>query len=236
MSLSEIFSDAIKYPISDITNFAIVGVIAVLAGISSIGNAFTDSSVASLLLSIIGLIFALVLGGYAVDVIKKGIENSSEFPNLDLKRNIINGIKSLIIGIVYFIIPFIIVALLAVITGVGLGVDHILASFGIVTIIAIIVFFIFAIFEMIALARFADTDDLGAALSFGEVFEDVKRIGIGKIIGFLVIAFVIAVIVYIIAGLFGFIPVVGIIITTFLAGAFLTLFYYRALGLLYADA
>ena len=34
----------------------------------------------------------------------------------------------------------------------------------------------------------------------------------------------------------GFIPVLGVIIATILAGAFVTLFYYKGLGLLYAEA
>ena len=203
----------------------------------SIGTAFTDSSVASLLLSIIGLIFALVLSGYAIDVIKNGIDHSDEFPDLDLKRNLINGIKSLIIGIVYFIIPIIIVLFLAIFTGaIGAGLDHLAAALGITAIIAIIIFLIFAIFEMVAMARFADSDELGAAFSFGEVIEDVKRIGIAKIIGFLIIALIVIIIAYIISVLIAYIPFVGILIGTFLVGAFVTLFYYRAVGLLYADA
>ena len=237
MSLGEIFSDAIKYPFSNLTNFAIVGVIALLSGFVGIVNVPNVSGIFSAILWIIGLIFTLVLSGYCIDVIKYGIENSSEFPDLDLKRNIINGIKTVIIGIVYFIIPFIIVLILAIVTGaIGVGINNLLVALGVTAIIAIIVFIIFAIFEMIALARFAESDDLGAALSVGEVVEDVKRIGIAKIIGFLIISFVILIITILIFSLLNFIPVVGIFIGVFISGTFATLFCYRSLGLLYADA
>lgn len=238
MSLGEIFSDAIKYPFSDLTKFLMVGILALLAGLSSIVTAFAiDNSAITALSTIIGLIFAIILAGYCVDVIKKGIENSDEIPAIDLMKNFVNGIKSLIIGIVYFIIPIIIVLILAVITGaIGAGLDELLAALGIIGIIAIIIFILFAIFEIIALARFADTGDLGAALSIGEVFEDVKKIGFAKIIGFIILALLIIIIAGIISSVLSLIPYIGILIATLLVGAFVALFYYKALGLLYAEA
>jgi hypothetical protein len=238
MSLTEIISDAIKYPFSDITKFAMVGVLAVLAGFSSVvATLAPDSTALGLLAVVISFIFALILSGYCVDVIKKGIEYSDEIPDIDLKKNLINGFYALIIGLVYFIIPILIVFILAMVTGViGAGLDHILAALGFTAIIAIIIFIVFAIFEMIALARFADTGDLGAALSIGEVLEDVKKIGFVKILGFIILTLVIIAVAYIICSIFSFIPFIGIIIAMFVSGAFIALFSYKALGLLYAEA
>ena len=238
MSLGEIFSDAIKYPFSDITNFLIVGVLALLASLSSVIASFGVESTAILAIaSIIGFIFTLVLSGYSVDVIKKGIESSNDFPIIDLKANLINGIKAIIIGIVYMIIPIIIaIALMAIFGVIGAGIDHAVASLGIASIIVFIIFILFGIFEMIGLARFANTGELGEALNFGAVFEDVKRIGILNIIAFIVVLIIIAIIASIIMSLFAFIPYIGVIIVTVLAGAFMTLFANKALGLLYAGA
>lgn len=238
MSLGEIFSDAIKYPFSDITNFLIVGVLAVLAGLSSVVASFgIDSTAVAFIVGIISLIFAIILSGYGIDVIKKGIESSNDFPEIDLKANLINGIKALIIGIVYMIIPIIIAFVLLAIFGlIGAGIDHAIASLGLASIIIMIIFILFEIFEVIALARFADTKDLGDALNIGAVFEDVKRIGILKIIAFVVILMIIVIIAYFIMSLFAYIPYIGVLIVTLLAGAFITLFANKALGLLYADA
>ena len=152
-------------------------------------------------------------------------------------RNLVNGIKTFIIGIVYFIIPIIIVVILAMITGViGAGLDQVVAALGVTAIIAIIVFILFAIFELVALARFADTEELGAALDIGAVFEDVKKIGLLKIIAFVILAFIIIVIAMIISSILAVIPYIGLILSLLIMGAFIALFYYKALGLLYAEA
>lgn len=237
MSLGEIFSDAIKYPFSDVKAFLIVGVIALLSGITSIALSFNvDNTSAVLLLSVIGIIFAVILTGYGVDVIKGGIEHSEAIPEIDLMKNLVTGIKAIIIEIVYFLIPIIIIFVLGMITGaIGASLNHIAAATGITVVIGIILVIVFAIFETVAIARFADTGDMGAALSIGEVIEDVKKIGILQIIAFVILALIIMIIAMVIAGFIGMIPFVGIIIGTLLIGAFVALFYNRALGLLYSQ-
>ena len=238
MSLTEIFSDAIKYPFSDITNFLIVGVLAVLASLSSVLTSLgIESSFILIIAGIIAFIFTLILSGYSVEIVKKGIESSNDFPIIDLKENLINGIKALIIGIVYMIIPCIIALVLMAIFGVvGAGLDHVVASLGLASIIVFIIFVLFGIFEVIAMARFADTKDLGDALNIGAVFEDVQKIGILKIIAFVIVVILVAFIATLIVSFFAFIPVIGVLIATLLIGAFVALFANRALGLLYAEA
>lgn len=236
MSIGEIFSDAIKYPFNDITKFVIVGVIALIASLTSVIASFgVDSSAITAIASIISLIFSIVLLGYGISVIKKGIENSDEIPDIDFRKNITDGIKAIIIEIVYFIIPIIIAVLVLGVGGlVGAGLDHVVMGLGLSGLVVVIIFIIFAIFETVAIARFADTDDLGAALSIGEVIADVQRIGILNIILFVIVAFIIIFIASLITGLIGQIPYVGVIIASILIGAFIVLFYHKALGLLYA--
>lgn len=237
ISLGEIFSDAIRYPFSDITNFLIVGVIALIAGLSSILPVFQVNNISIMLVAaIVSLIFTLILSGYGVEVIKIATDNSDDVPDINLKENLITGIKALIIGIVYFIIPFVIAFLLAMLTGaIGAGLNHVAAALGVSAVIAIVVFIIFAIFETIAMARFAKSGDMGDALSIGAVLEDIKAIGVFQIIAFVIVALVIMIVAYAITSLLAFIPYAGIIVATILAGAFVALFYNRALGLLYSQ-
>lgn len=239
MSLTEIISNAISYPFSDIGKFIMVGILVLLAGLSSFIAPFgiQNNSILTLIIVLIALIFAIVLSGYNVDVIKNGIDNSNEIPSIDFMKNFVNGLKTLVIGIVYFIIPIIIMLVLGMITGaIGAGLDHLAAAMGVTSIIAVIIFILFAIFEIVALARFADTGELGAALSIGEVVEDAKRVGILKIIGFLIVSFIIALVATFLSSLLAIIPFIGLIIAVIVLGAFVTLFIYRGFGLLYADA
>ena len=202
MSLSQIITDSIKYPFSDLKKFAIVGVIALLAGISNVFPTLGVDNGAVLLIGIvISLIFALILSGFGLSVIKKAVGHADEIPDIDPVNNFIDGIKVLVISIVYFLIPFIITLILAMITGaIGAGLDNVVAAF-----------------------------------NFGEIFEDIKNIGILKILALIIIAIIIIIIASIIASVFALIPFVGIIIAEILVGAFVVLFYNRAIGLLYAE-
>lgn len=238
MGLSDIISDSVQYPFSDITKFLIVGVISLFSGLSSLfGNWGVNSFILITLAGIIGLIFTLILSGYSIRVTKYAINHSNEFPDLDVQNNLIDGIKALIISIVYFIIPIIVTLIFAVITGaIGAGLNQMMVSLGVFAVIAVIVFMFFAIFEIVALARFADTGELGEALNIGEVIEDVKRIGIGRIILFVIVSVIIIIIASLIVSILGIIPFIGVLIAQLVIGAFITLFYSRAIGLLYAGA
>lgn len=238
MGLGDIISDSVQYPFSDIQKFLIVGAISLFSGLSSLfGNWGVDSFILITLAGIIGLIFTLMLSGYSISVTKYAINHSSQLPDLDFQNNLIDGIKALIISIVYFIIPIIITLIFAIITGaIGAGLNQLVAGLGVFSVIAVIVFIFFAIFEIVALARFADTGELGEALNIGEVIEDVKKIGIGKIILFAIVSVIIIIIASLIVSLLGIIPFIGILIAQLIIGAFITLFYSRAIGLLYAEA
>lgn len=238
MSLGEIITDAVKYPFSDITKFLIVGVLSVLAGLNSIVYPNGDgNAVISLILVLISLIFALILSGYSVNVIKNAIQNSSAIPDVDPVANLVDGIKVIIIGIVYFIIPLIIAFIFGGLTSfVGAGLNHAGAGIGIGVIVSFIVFIIFAIFETVAVSRFADSGELGAAFNFGAVIEDAKRIGFLNIILYVIVAVIILLIISFIVGLLAIIPFIGVLIATIILGGFFTLFYYRGIGLLYASA
>lgn len=238
MSLGEILSDAIRYPFSDITKFLIVGILALLAGITSVlYPTGSDGSVIFILLAIISLVFAFIISGYGVAVIRNTIKNSDEIPGIDPVANIIDGIKVAIIGIVYYIIPLILVVIISFALGlIGAGLNQVSAVVIIASIIGIILFVLFSIFEIVAVARFADKGELGAALSIGEVIEDAKRVGILNIILFTIVAVILILILLLIAGVLALIPIIGIIVGVIILGGFMILFYNRGIGLLYASA
>ncbi len=237
MSLSQIILDSIKYPFSDLTKFFIVGIIALLAGISSVFSSFGVDSVFLLLIgAAVSLIFTFVLSGYGLSVLKNAMSGYDEVPDLDPATNFMEGIKVFVINFVYFLIPLIITVILALITGaIGQGLHNIFAALGVTAIVAIILFIFFAFFEIIALARFAKTNELSDAFNLSAVFEDMKSIGILKILALTIIVAIVILIAYMILSVLNFIPYIGIIIAEIIAGAFVLLFYNRAIGLLCAD-
>lgn len=238
MNVVDIISDSIRYPFSDITKFLIVAVIALLAGLSSLSEPLgINNFFLVMIFAIISIIFSLILSGYGLDIIRNGIVGSDEIPAVDFMKNLIDGIKVLIISLVYFLIPIIISLIVFMFFGViGTGLNHIGAATIVAVVIAVIAFIAFAIFEIIAIARFAKTGEFGDAFALGEVIEDVRRIGIGNIILFLIIFFVIAIIVLIVSVFIALIPFIGIAIAQLLVGGFIELFYNRGIGLLYSQA
>ena len=122
------------------------------------------------------------------------------------------------------IIPIIIGAILAVIF------QHWLS--GLITIILSIIFS-FAL--MMGQCRLAKTEDLGYALSIGEAVGDLSKVGILKVIAFVILVVVISFILLFVVGLIGqWNNVVGGILMG-IVGVYLVFFNGRATGLLYSD-
>lgn len=236
--MKEIFSDAIRYPFSDVAKFVILGILSLIAGISSILTNYTVEGSIMALSGVVSFIASLIVSGYGISVIKSSIEKSDVVPSISFLDNLIDGIKFIIINIVYFIIPIVIVIVLAVLSSMGYIVSKVFVAglASIVIVVGIVLFILFGIMGEVAVARFANTGEFSDAFALKSVFGDVKRIGILKIFGFIIIQFVIILVIMAILIALGFIPYVGLVISSFIGGAYLALFYNRSLGLLYADS
>ncbi|MBQ8016939.1 MAG: DUF4013 domain-containing protein [Methanobrevibacter sp.] len=235
MELGEIISDALTYPLNNIKALVIYVILGIILGIAVGGTAIGVATGVALKnpftaigSGIIGLIIALIIGfvisGYQLDIVKFGINRDAGSPGIDIVRQFINGVKLFVVQIVYYIIPIIIGAILALIF------QHWLS--GLITIILCIVF---ALAAFMAQCRLAKTEDLGNALAIGEAIGDISRVGIVKVLLFIILIFVIA---FILALIVGFIyqwnGTVGGILMGIL-GVYLTFFVGRATGLLYSD-
>ena len=236
MEIMEIIQDAAMYPINNIKAlviYAVLSIIAALAlvftGVGFIGASQTSGAASGGLgiLGIIGIIIAfailLLIAGYMIDVIKIAIMREDGAPEIEPARQIVNGVKLLVLSIIYMIIPIIIMAILGAIN------EYL-------SIIGIILLIVFAVLLLIAQCRFAKTESLGDALDFAAVIEDIKEIGIVKIIAVVIIIGVIAFILNLIGSGIGQVSeVIGSIITAILT-IYCTFFQNRAYGLLYSDA
>ena len=237
MNIGDIFGDAISYPFHNIKAlviYIILGLIgALIAGASlmSIFATFTSTGLAFNAftgLSIIGIIvFILVIfliEGYALDIVKYGIERRADGPGIDIGRQISNTIKLIVISIVYYIIPVIITFVLGLFLR-----DWIL------TILSIIIFIIFALANFMAKCRLAKTDSLGEGLAIGEAIGDISRVGLGKIIVSVILIVVILLVIGLIVSLFSQLNgTLGSIILG-IASVYFVFFYNRVIGLLYSD-
>lgn len=235
MELGEILSDALVYPFHNIKALIVYLILGIILGIAISGTVVAVATGAALKniwavlgSGIIGIIISVVLGfminGYELDIIKYGIERNPNGPELDFVRQFFNGIKLFVIKIVYLIIPIIIGAILAIIF------QHWLSG-----LITFIIAIIFSFALMMAQCRLAKTEDLGSALAIGEAIGDISRVGIVKLLLFIILVVVIAFVLFLIAALISqWNTTVGGIISG-IVGIYLIFFAARAVGLLYSD-
>ena len=108
--LIDIFKESLQYPIKDIKLLLIFGVFFVVMQLSNIlfGWGVNLGSAVNAILGILALVAAIFVFGYFVAVLRENISGSDAVPEIDFGTNFIDGIKYLIVAIVYMIIPFII--------------------------------------------------------------------------------------------------------------------------------
>ena len=174
----EIIKDAAMYPINNVKALVIYVALMIVAvleliftGVGFIGASEASGAAAGGLgiLGIIGIIIALaiviLIAGYMLDVIKIAVNREDGAPEIDPQRQIINGLKLIVLAFIYMIIPIIVMVLLS-------AINEYLAIIGIILLI------VFAVLLVIAQCRLAKTESLGEALNFGEVINDLKEINV----------------------------------------------------------
>ena len=243
MNISEIFSDSFKYPVSDIKKFAIFGIVVVLA---TLNVSIANSSVLQIILNVVSFVAIILILGYGLDVVKYAFKKSDELPDFDFKTGFVNGLKLFVIQFCYFIVPLILVYITAYFsgflqslagiiksyyeTGIYSISNSFLTSMSITVVTAIVLFVIFMLFSSIGMARLSKYDDIS------KVFKDLKKIGIGKSIGWLILLMIVGFIITLVgAGISVIIPVAGSIIASVIVMSYFYLFYYRCVGLLYSN-
>jgi hypothetical protein len=212
------------------------------------------------------LIVSFIVLGYSIDVIKGGTEGDDTLPDFDFVKQFVIGIKAFILEIIYFIIPAVIVIIVASASGlftsftkiVYASIDAIADgasnltmimaaipkstmntftnSLTVTLIVAIILFIIFSLMSFTGLVRFAKSGSGTEGLRFREILKDMSNIGFVKIIVTLIVIYIIALALSVVIGLIGLIPYIGVFIGIFVGVPFIMLFLYRAIGLLYEDA
>ena len=267
IGLLDLFKEALVYPTKDYKALLIFGVIFLLANLTSVFAAWEFEVNATLiaLFGLISLILYFVTEGYILSVLKESINFKDEIPALNIGDNFVDGLKLLVVQIVYYILPTIIVLLIGWISGTYSSMVDIINFVGnhvsdtvdpsmalnivpqelwaplftglaITGIFAIILFIIFGLLLEIAMCRLAKYGDIGEALNFKEVIEDIKKIGIGRYIEWYILLLIFSIVLGFVLGLITAIPYIGVLIAFLVCGPFIALFGSRALGTLYGDA
>jgi len=187
-----------------------------------------------LLLLIATILLAIPLMGYTLKVFR----GEKPAPEVDgWGTLIIDGIKYLIIAIIWFI-PCLIIAFVTIGAGITAYVTNPAAMMGIIGgmlagfLILLIVAFITGLLATIGIVRFARTGSMGEAFNFGAIFETIGKIGwVDYIIALIIIGIIIGIIEFILMA----IPYVGMILL-FLLTPLLVLWHARFICAVYDSA
>ncbi|MBE6495361.1 MAG: DUF4013 domain-containing protein [Methanobrevibacter thaueri] len=235
MELTEIMSDALLYPFQNIKALVLYLILGIILGISIAGLvvALAASYAAENVLAILGtgvlgviiaLILSFIISGYQLDIVKFGINRDPGAPGIDIIRQFVNGFKLFIVQIVYYLIPIIIGAILAIFFQNWLS-----------SIINFIIAIIFGLAAIMGQCRLAKSEDMAHALAIGDAIGDISRVGIVKLLVFIILMMIIAVI---LATIMIFVArwnnIIGGILIGIL-GVYFSFFVSRATGLLYSN-
>lgn len=256
MNIGEIFKDSLKYPFTDSKQFI---TLAILFLLGNLGNLFINFNIADsnmiLIFEVIAIITSIIAGGYLLNIIRN--VSNSIIPKLNVQKDFVNGIRLVVLGIVFFIIPIVITIVVAQLTGFFAdfsnlldfslnnpsstapeAISNSLAQSTIITaIVSLIVFFIFSIFYAAAVGRLASTNSLKEALSFKNISSDILNIGWGKYIEWVIVNLII---IFILSIIFSFVMsaifYVGYSVWSFLFETYLSIYSARSLGLIYSNS
>ena len=271
MNITEIIKNALIFPSKNLETLSLYAILLLLSG------AFTFEGVVTVIFGIVDL-WNLVIGGIylliafiigvntrriSIQCIKTGVEMEDYFPDFQWWGSLGTGFSKLIITIFYFIVPALVILLLAIITNVFGGILDVIQaiisqlpyiligstnlvdvisgssiplfiSISITFSVGMIVFLIFSFFQAMSEARLAHTGSLKNALNIYGAAKDITRIGIGKLLLLSLLIFVIVIVIeFVLTSIFNHFIILSIL--NILIVPYIALFTYRALGLLYSE-
>lgn len=260
MDISDIFRDAVYYPIDHYKNWFIIGVLYLIyIGLSSFMN-FAGKSVVAIS-SLIALLIPIIISGIGISIMNNTLKEKEDFPSLSPVNNLIDGIKMSILIFIYELLPVIITSIIAIPLGVysslsniittipddmpfWLGIQSIppealtsfILSFGYAMILMSILFIISGLFLVMGQARLAETGNILESLNLKYLFKKIHSIGWKKYITCIIILIVAAIVIAVLELMFAIsIPTYGILFSMFVLSSFSSIFTYRSIALIYME-
>lgn len=242
MDITELFKDAFKYPTIELNKVLVLGALLFLLLIP-IFLAFIFAAIPNVESLIFGFgllyfVYILILFGiyivyfgYGLSIVRKTIALEEGIPDFDWGNILADGVKVLVLGLLYMLIPFIFI----------FGSMYLITAFNmpsmifVVGLIGFILELVFGLLLTIAIAKLAETDNLVDALNFINIFDKIGEIGWANYIVWaivLVIIFTVVSVISLILGIF----IIGFLIIPLLIVPYMLMFYSRALGLLYNES
>lgn len=206
MKITENIGDSLQYPFKDWKKMILLGILLMIPIVNFIGF------------------------GYYLRILKSTFTGLNGLPNFkNVGELFIDGLKVILICIIYFILPLVFYILsLVFATSVFNYLPILTGISGIFFLLACILAVVSSIFLYMGIANFAYEGELVAALKYSEIFGIIKAVGLGKYILWWVVLTIIVTVLGLIIGL------VGGILLYFLLGFIVLVLGYGYLAMLQA--
>ncbi|UTB32251.1 MAG: DUF4013 domain-containing protein [Methanobacterium sp. ERen5] len=247
MDIGNIVKNSLGYPLSNIKNFLILGVIILFAELYAIILSFGIKSSIFGLLIILTFLLVIFRSGYNLRILNSSIGGYDVLPDFgNWMRMFKDGVKIFIVMII-FMIPLVILMVVSIFiltmvlisSGASNGVVGRIMLMAMLAIVGIYLIIVYPLILM-ALANMAKNENnISYALKLGEIRTKISDIGLGNYLGWYIVTGIIYVILLIIgmglSVLFGLVHAkfIGIIINALTFGPFATIFLYRSTSLMY---
>jgi hypothetical protein len=249
MDLGDIIGDALKYPLSNLKKFLILGIILVAGSLYTNFLSLGNNPEFIIILGCVGFIFAILAYGYELKILKSSLAGFGELPEFNAWFDMfIDGIKMLIVAIVY-LIPLILILIfgllflgLAIVT---MGAKTLPSSNLVISLVFLILFILIYLIVILpillmSLAHMAyNNGEISAAFNFSEIFHKISNIGWGNFIIWYIVSgviyLVLAVIGAAIKGIFNLIHsnIMGNIVLSLIVVTYMCIYIYRSTALIY---
>ncbi len=239
MNIGEIIGDAVRYPLSDPKKLFIFGIIFVFATLyPNFMTKGTPNLPLILILFALALIAFVFIFGYELRILRATLAGFTEIPEFDDPIDMfIDGLKVVVVGIVYTILLAIIFGILFLLVALVAGLTNLVFIF--IILVVIIALFSYPLILMSLTNMVYNNSEIEAALKFGEIFNKISNIGWGNfLVWYLVtgiIYLILAVIGVLIIGIFSLIQlkIIGGILYPLIIGSYMSFFIYRSAALFY---
>jgi hypothetical protein len=249
MNIGEIINDSIKYPLSNKRTFLFLGLIVILGDLYSILGSTTHNSLI-IILGILALIFAFVRSGYLLRIMEFSTTNNNILPKLNRWKDLfVNGLKVIVVTLVY-VIPILIIvvplsmiiAITSISSGTNLADTNMFKTFGLVSIIVGLYMVIIYPILFMSLANMAKNgNNIDKSFKFNVIKNTISNVGLGNFVIWYIFTGLIFVFLFIVglglSSIFNLVhfKFIGDLLASLTVTPFAMIFLYRSASLIYLN-
>jgi hypothetical protein len=241
MDLDAIVNDALKYPYQTLERVLVLGAVPlgamIIALVILLALAFTGSEAALAAGGMVGFMLLFLSGffvaGYYLRVMQSTLKGEEGLPDFSRPGELLlNGLKLLLVQVVYLLIPLLILVLCAWLIY-SAPVQFILLAIMLSGILVLFIMLLFGLFLALATAHLAATGSIREALRFGMIQEMISTIGWGDYLLWYLLMLVLIMVAVVLMAFLSIIPLLGTFIGWILIQPYLVILVARSVALAY---